>query len=112
MTAFDSARELSMNPQVLTITKSAPSGSLDQRVTVEGQRPQHFLAVDEVFGAAEAHEAISPFGISLVCQAFAGVLFDDRQLNHVPSVSGLGFDLLDDLDLAAGLIVAWPFRTG
>ena len=27
MTAFDSSRELSMKPQVLTITKSAPSAS-------------------------------------------------------------------------------------
>jgi hypothetical protein len=33
-------------------------------------------------------------------------------LNHFPSVSGLGFDFLNDLDLAVGLIVAWPFRTG
>ena len=57
-----------MKPQVLTTTKSAPSGSLHQLVAVELQQAEHPLAVDEVLRAAEADEAV----ISLTASGATG----------------------------------------
>ena len=60
--ANDSSRARSMNPQVLTTTKSAPVGSWHQLVAVQLQQTQHPLAVDEVLGTAEADEGVGAFG--------------------------------------------------
>ena len=47
-----------MKPQVLTMTKSVPSGSCNQPIAVELQQAQHPLAVDQVLGAAQADEGV------------------------------------------------------
>ena len=62
--ANDSCRARSMNPQVLTTTKSAPCGSRTSSIAVELQQPQHPLAIDEVLGAAEADEGVRAFALA------------------------------------------------
>ena len=65
-----------MNPQVLTTTKSVPSGSIDQLVSFELQQAQHPFAVDEVLRTTQADKRVAAFG---------GVVASSRVTAEVPS---------------------------
>ena len=64
MASYDSARASPMNPQVLTTTSSAPSGSENHPIAVALQQPGHPLAIDEVLGTAEADQGVGAVGVS------------------------------------------------
>ena len=50
MTDFDSSRELSMKPHVLTMTKSAPSGSETSEYPSRAKVPSIFSLSTRFFG--------------------------------------------------------------
>ena len=57
-----------MNPQVLTMTRSACLPLGHQREPVLGQEPEHALGIDQVLGAAQADEADGGLGlVRLAC---------------------------------------------
>ena len=68
-----------MKPQVLTTTKSAPVGLVDQLVAVELQQAEHPLAVDEVLGAAEADEGVGALGLAVAGSGLRLGLWDGNR---------------------------------
>src|SRR5712691_4530571 len=60
MTAFDSARELSMKPQVFTMTKSAPSASDTSEYPSSDSVPSIFSLSTRFFGQPRLTKAYVP----------------------------------------------------